>query len=302
MEETFRTKKWQGDYMVVKGGAVHISGITFPQQSADTGVKIKKVILDNVDLLTARDKRMPFQHGIEKPMPTKLITTIPLPLQIDTVYIQQSKVTVKESSKATNKWSAIPIEHINGVITNIKNRPNSSDSLTVTATGKLFNNHIRHFTYRESYGDSLSGFRAQSNLSPLFLTDFSQVAMPMAAVRVNSGYADTAFATWSGNKYATLGTMNFYYKDLSIEVTDKKDSTRKRLLLTLESMLANAVLRNSNSKQSLIFVERDREKFIFNYWVKAQTKGLLSSVGVKRSKKYLRQYRKVAARYFLPAR
>jgi len=302
MEETFRTQKWQGDYMVVNGSAVHIAGITFPQQPADTGVKIKKVILDHVDLLTARDKRMPFQHGIEKPMPTKLINAIPLPLQIDTIYIQQSKVTVKESSKATNKWSAIPIEQINGVITNIKSRHNTSDSLTVTASGKLFNNHIRHFTYRESYGDSLSGFRAQSNLSPLFLTDFSQVAMPMAAVRVNSGYADTAFAAWSGNKYATLGTMDFYYKDLRIQVMDKKDSTRKRLLLTLESMLANAVLRNSNNKQSIIFVERDREKFIFNYWVKAQTKGLLSSVGVKRSKKYLRQYRKTAARYFLPVR
>lgn len=298
-EETFRTQKWQGDYMVVRGGAAHISGITFPQLPADSGVKIKKVILDKADLITARDKRMPFQHGIEKPMPTKLINTIPLALQIDTIHIQQSKVTVQESSKATNKWSSIPIEHINGVITHIKSRHNANDSLTVTASGKLFNNHIRHFSYRESYGDSLSAFHAQSNLSPVFLTDFSQIAMPMAAVRVNSGYADTVFATWSGNKYATLGTMDFYYKNLSIGLMSKKDSTRQRWFL---SLLANTFLRNANNKQSLLFVARDREKFIFNYWVKAQTKGLLTSVGVKRNKKYLRQYRKIAARYSLPAR
>jgi hypothetical protein len=298
---TFSTEKWQQDYITVKGDALQLQGITFPQQP-DTMMVIQKIVINRTALTAARDKRMPFEHGIEKLMPTKLIHTIPLPIQIDSILIQHSQVNVEECSKATNQWAIIPIEDINGVITNLRSRPGSNDSLTVMARGQLFNSAIRYFSYQESYGDSLSGFQAQHHIAPINLPNFSEVSVPMAAVRVRSGYADTVYANWWGNKYAAFGNMHFYYEGLKIQILDKKDFTRKRFLLSLESWVANLILRNNNHRPSLLFIERDREKFIFNYWVKAQAKGLLSSVGIKRDKKYLRQYRKIAARYHFPAR
>lgn len=299
-EETFRTARWQRDYITVKGDALQISGIHMHEQPGDTTIAIRKITVDNALLTTARDKRIPFQHGIEKWMPTKLIHTIPFALQVDSILMRQSAVTVNESSKATNKWSAVPITDINALITHFGNTYGGSDSLLVQASGRLLGNPIRRFSYHESYGDSLSGFTAESYLAPMNLQDFNAVAIPMAAVKVRRGYADTIFSQWSGNKYATLGIMNFYYRGLNVQVLNKKDSTRQGFKARLFTSLANLLLRNSHQRPTRMFFERDREKFIFNYWVKAETSGILTAVGVKKDRKYLKKYNKAAKKYSLP--
>ncbi|HWV64264.1 hypothetical protein [Chitinophaga sp.] len=298
--ETFRTARWQRDYITVKGDALQISGINMHHQPGDTTITIRKITVDNTLLTTARDKRIPFEHGIEKQMPTKLIRTIPFALQVDSIVVRQSAVTVNESSKATNKWSAVPITGINALITHFGSTYGHNDSLLVQASGRLLGNPIRYFSYHESYGDSLSGFAAESYLAPMNLEDFNAVAIPMAAVKVRRGYADTIFSQWSGNKYAALGVMNFYYRQLNVQVLNKKDSTRQGFKARLFTSLANLLLRNSRRQPTRMFFERDREKFIFNYWVKAETSGILTAVGVKKDRKYLKKYNKVAKKYSLP--
>ncbi|MGF6850303.1 hypothetical protein QFZ51_005538 [Chitinophaga sp. W3I9] len=299
-EETFRTARWQRDYITVKGDALQISGINMHHQPGDTTIAIRKITVDNTQLTTARDKRIPFEHGIEKWMPTKLIHTIPFALRVDSIVVQQSAVTVNESSKSTNKWSAVPITDINALITHFGNTYSNADSLLVQATGRLLGNPIRYFSYHESYGDSLSGFTAESYLAPMDLKDFNAVAIPMAAVKVRRGYADTIFSQWSGNKYATLGAMNFYYHNLNVQVLNKKDSTRQGFMANLETFLANLFLKNRNQRPTRMFFIRDREKFIFNYWVKAETSGIITAVGVKKDRKYLKKYNKAAKKYSLP--
>lgn len=314
-EETFRTARWQRDYITVKGASLQISGIDVHHQSnntamgaiqpdtdvpGDTTIAIRRITVDSVLLTTARDKRIPFEHGIEKFMPTKLIGTLPLALQIDSIVVRASAVTVNESSKSTNKWAAVPITDINAVITHFGNTYGNGDSLLVQASGRLLDNPIHYFSYHESYGDSLSGFAAQSYLAPMDLKDFNAVAIPMAAVKVRRGSADTIFSQWSGNKYATLGTMNFYYRNLNVQVLNKKDSTRQGFMANLKTMLVNAFLKNSNQRPTRMFFERDREKFIFNYWVKAETSGIITAVGVKKDRKYGKKYNKVAKKYGLP--
>lgn len=299
-EETFRTARWQRDYITVKGDALQISGIDMHHQPGDTTIAIRKITVDNTLLTTARDKRIPFEHGIEKWMPSKLIRTIPFALRVDSIVMRHSAVTVNESSKSTNKWSAVPITDINALITHFGNTYGGSDSLLVQASGRLLGNPIRYFSYHESYGDSLSGFTAESYLAPMNLEDFNAVAIPMAAVKVRRGYADTIFSQWSGNKYTTLGVMNFYYRGLNVEVLNKKDSTRRGFKARALTSLANLLLRNSHQRPTLMYFERDREKFIFNYWVKAETSGILTAVGVKKDRKYLKKYNKAAKKYSLP--
>lgn len=301
-EETFRTDRWQRDYITVKGETMQLSGIKVNDLPNDTTIHIRKISAGNTALTTARDKRIPFEHGIEKSMPTKLINTLPIALQVDSIVLQDATVTVNESSKATNKWSAVPITGINAVITDFGNMHPNGDSLRVQASGQLLGNPIHYFSYNESYSDSLSGFYAQSYLAPMDLKDFNQVAIPMAAVKVRRGYADTIYSNWSGNKYATLGDMNFYYRNLNIQVLNKKDSVRPGLMANLKTLLANAILRNANHRPTRMFFIRDREKFIFNYWVKAETSGIITAVGVKKNRKYLKKYNKVARKYSLPKR
>ncbi len=82
------------------------------------------------------------------------------------------------------------------------------------------------FTTGKSYGDSLSAFTLRVGLSPVALPELSQITMPFANINVISGKADTVFASWTGNKYAAAGKMNFIYDGLKIKLMSKKDSTR----------------------------------------------------------------------------
>ncbi len=296
----FSTAPWQGDYMIIKGDRLILSGISVVHKPGDTLIWVQNIIAGNIDLNTSRDKHMPFHHGIEKPMPTKLIAGIRMPVRVDTVSIQHSNITYNERSVATGKWSTVPLKDINGYLLNITNRPALNDSLQVFATTRLLDNHIRHFSYVESYKDSLSYFRAQSNLAPTQLPGFSSVSMPMAAVSITKGLADTMYAYWEGNKYAAFGSMNFFYRDLKIKVHNKNDKKKSGLKESFETFLVNLILPDTKKRPSAIFVERDSEKFIFNYWVKAHTRGLLSTVGVKGNNKYRKSYLQKQDQYSLP--
>jgi hypothetical protein len=299
-EETFHAAQWQKDYIFLTGRSLTLAGIKFDTGARDPFLRIRRVMLDGIALDASRDKRMPFRHGIEKPMPTKLIDAIHLPLRIDTISLHDCGVRYNELSVATGKWSAIPVEAINGNIINFGNRGHRGDSLQVLASALFFDGHIRRFSYGESYEDTLSAFSASSYFSDLDLTRFSAVSIPAAAVSITGGHADTVFSRWEGNKYATYGTMHFYYDNLKIKVLNKDDINKGGLMPALKTWVANLILPDKRKKASAIFMERDREKFVFNYWVKAQTSGLLSTLGVKRSAKYRKAYRQKYKQYSLP--
>ncbi len=299
-EVMFKKATWQEDYITVKGGSLELSGIRIDRSLRDSSIHLNKMVLADVAIQASRDKNMPFRHGIEKPMPTKLINAIPFPFKVDSVLLCHSSVVYNELSIATKKWSRIPFDNLNGLILQVSNRANQQDTLRIFATAELFNSRIRYFSYEESYGDPLSSFTVRNRLSPIDLTGFSQVSIPMANVSVTRGHADTLYSNWEGNKYAATGTMNFYYDHLKIRVLDKEDMQKRSFLPVLKTWVANIILPDCRKKAAAIFVERDQEKFIFNYWVKAVSSGALTTVGVKRSKAYRKKYLKKYKLYSLP--
>jgi hypothetical protein len=268
---------------------------------------VDKITLVGASVEASRDKHMPFHHGIEKPMPTKLIGTIPFALRVDTTVLVDSKVTYHELSLATNRWSSIPIGNINGYVFHIESRAgavgfpaNLSDTLVVDARGRLFDGDIRRFYYAELYGDSLSTFMAKSSFSKLDLTRFSQALVPAAAVSITDGHVDTAWSGWQGNRYATYGILDLDYAKLRIRVLNKKDSVHRGLAPAFETWAARLLLRKKNTKTSLIFFERDREKFVFNYWVKAESTGVLSTLLRIKNEQYRKAFEQKCREYKLP--
>ncbi|MEO6933334.1 MAG: hypothetical protein ABI151_17000, partial [Chitinophagaceae bacterium] len=299
-DESFASAKWQNDYIVVKGKSISINNFKYNHSKTDSSLLIGTIVADGLDLNTSRDKTIPFQHGIEKLMPTKLIAKIGLPIKIDSVVLINSNVTYHEFSVGTKKWSALPLTHLNGSISNITNQFKLHDSLKLSVSTDLFDNHIRQFVYAESYSDSLSGFSARQAMSPVTLSQFSKFSKPLAGVSITSGIADTVFADWTGNKYAAFGTMNFHYRDLKLKLYNKQDTSKRGFVPKVETVIANLILPSKKRKSSLIYFVRDREKFIFNYWIKAQVSGILSTMGIKKDKKYRKQYKKNSRQYSLP--
>ena len=296
-----KTTQWQKDYLTFNCDKIVLKKINNQALLQDTALFIQQVYLYNPRLSSYRDKNMAFRHGVEKGMPTQLITGIKMPLQIDTIYIKGASVNVHEVSEITKREGIVPLSNIDASFKNFTNRPGEKDSLIINLSGRVIDYNIRTFRYAESYQDSLSGFRMNYNISPMHLPMLTQVTGPLSAIAVTRGFADTLYARVSGNKYATFGEINFYYHNLGIRILNKKDTRKKDLLLAFESVIANSlIIRSNNKKQANMFFVRNREKFVFNYWVKTLFSGLFTSAGAKKSSKYKRMYEEVAEKYSLP--
>jgi hypothetical protein len=300
-KEYFSKTLWQSDYVRLNGDAV-LTGVDPDKWMNDSILKVHKITLVNTSIDVVRDKRIPFQHGIEKKMPTKLINSAPILFSIDSIEMQNGKVTYHEFSSLTNREGIVPFENINAVIKKFTNdHQGRSDTLSIKGKAQLLDCSITKFHYKEVYNDSLSSFLLTLKTSPMQLTGFSRISKPLAAIEVNSGFCDTVNARVSGNKYASIGQMQFTYHDLKLNLLNHEDTLNKRFSLSFVNFVANSfVIRSGNEKSSIIFTVRDQERFIFNYWTKIFLSGVLTSAGIKGNGKYYKEYTKMKTEYTLP--
>lgn len=284
--------KWQKDYLTLTGEMMQVEGLDYKHEEADSMLRIQKLTVAGIQLSTTKDKRKPFKHGVEKPMPTQMIVNVNLPLVVDSIEVKNSSITVTQISEKTNRKGVIPITDLNALITGISNVGTDGGTFQLKANARILNNYLRYIEYNESYGGN-SKFEMKAQVSRMRLPGFSPITTPLANIAVAQGNADTLFAEWKGNQYAAYGNMNFHYKKLKVKLLSKEDPEKKSFLLNIENWLANSlVLKKNNDKSALMYSERDKEKFFATYWVKTLLSGVLSTAGLKRDKKYKKAYDK----------
>ncbi|SFD07120.1 hypothetical protein SAMN05216167_103200 [Spirosoma endophyticum] len=293
----------QSDYITVKGDMAQFNGIKAARWYTDKALVINHIVVKNIITDVSRDKRLPDPAILpNKLMPTRLISGIRIPFHVDSISVVNSQVNYHETSKMTDRTGTVPLKEINGVLKTITNHPTKpTDSLKLLASTKLLGLHIRRLHYRESYGDSLSGFHMLLKTSGLYMPELSQITNPMASADLEAGYLEPITARIAGNRYASVGDMKFFYKDLKLRLLGHKDTTRRSLLIKFENFVASKILRKKNQQEARIFYDRDQKKFIFGYWIKSIVSGVLVSVGVKANKKYHANYLKLRERHTLPA-
>lgn len=297
----FKNTGWQTSHTSLRTGSIQLNNIHWEQTARNRLLKADELRVNNMELITIKDKRYPFKHGIERPMLAQTINNIPLPIDIKRVVLNNGSVYVHEITEKIHKEAIVPLKQINAVATHVRNRNNQTDSLHVEATLQLYSTQARYFRYSEAYGDSLAAFSLQVQLSPIQLPEFTALTIPFANVSVTNGKADTLFASWYGNKYAAAGKMDFYYDNLKIKMLSKRDSTRSGFAGSIGNFLANSIaLHKKNNEQVFIFYVRDREKSVFNYWVKTKLNGVLGSAAILQRKKHYRLYKKNKEKYYLP--
>ena len=302
-EEFMTPPHSQSDYIIVQGDMAQLNGVKVDRWYKDTTLIVNHIVVKNINTDVSRDKRLPDPAVLpDKPMPTRLISKIRVPFRIDSISVVNSQVNYHETSKMTDRVATIPLHEINGTLKNITNRPTkATDSLKLLASTKLLGLTIKRLHYRESYSDSLSGFHMLLKTSDLHMPELTQITNPMASADLEGGQLEPITARIAGNRYASVGDMKFYYKNLKIKLLGHKDTTRRSWLIKFENFAVNKILHKKNDKDARIFYDRDQKKFIFGYWIKSVVSGVLVSVGVKANKKYHANYLKLSQQHTLPA-
>lgn len=87
-----KTKEFQTTYIQLRTGKINVKDIDFEQLLKDTVIASKKVIVNDLHLFAYKDKRLPFRHGVEKPMLTDLLLNINPKIQVDSVLLRNGLI------------------------------------------------------------------------------------------------------------------------------------------------------------------------------------------------------------------
>jgi hypothetical protein len=299
-----RMQPWQKDYLQASTGALAIRGIDIEKLVADTVFSAEKMTVDRPVLNIFKDKRLPFQHGIIKNLPTDMLTgKLAFGIRLDSLRLRDALVQYSEFNDKTSSMAEISLHHIDALLTGIRNRDIApTDSLRLVAYGRFLDTTAFRFQFRESYTDSLHGFLMSLRVSPVSLTALNSFLPQIASARISSGFMDTLRLLAIGREYLAHGQMQLYYHDLKIQYLDKGDELHKTFITKLVTFFANNLIlrKNNKNRNGTIFFERIRERSVVNYWIKILLSGALTSAGVKENKKQDRKYAKKLKKLNVP--
>nr|MBA2760454.1 hypothetical protein [Segetibacter sp.] len=91
----------------------------------------------------------------------------------------------------------------------------------------------------------------------------------------------------------SLGEMNMHYRKLRIQLIKNGDPNESTFIQKLLSALANTfVIKSNNTKRiGVIYSNRSNDQSFVNFVVQTTLSGILSSIGVRKNQKYMKQYK-----------
>lgn len=281
---------YQTDYLAAKTGAIHIGPFDIDSYIKDTVLKMGVVTITNGFLTDYRDKRKPRKPGNIRLLPVNLIKKIPAHLLIDTVKLNNAFVEYEEVNEKTNAAGKITVAKLDSRITHFRNYDlSATDSLHIIANALLERKIVTTLDYKESYTDSLGGFFMTAQIDSADLTILNPILRPLASAELLSGQLDSMVMRVVGTEAFATGEMKMVYNNLKVNVTR---NGKKRGLLTF---VVNSLIQNKNiEKNGTVFFERLRDRSAINYLVKITFSGIRSSIGIKKSDKLYRRYKKEA--------
>lgn len=286
---------FQTDYITFKTGSVNISNFDLDNYVSNEIVNAEKIHIHDAYFSDYKDKNIPFNPGLIKPLPAGLLKKIPFNVAVNTIEIDNGKVDYTERSDKTGMAGHIPVTRMKLRFENLTNyNIKTSDTLFMEATGFLLDTAWAELKVKQSYSDDQSGFLLTFRLQPGDLKVVNPVLIPLASVKLESGFLDSLAVTVYGREAVAMGEIKMFYHDLKIKFLNNGEERKKKFLLGLKTFLANSfvVRKNNKSKTGQVFYLRKRDKSFINYYIKIIGSGVASSIGAKNNKKLIKKYQR----------
>jgi hypothetical protein len=296
-------QSYQVDYITARSGAVTISGFDINRFINKNELVAGIAQIEDFHFTDFKDKRLPFNTGLIKPLPVGMLKKIQSLVSIDTILLKNAAVDYTEIMVPGNKVLVVPVTRMNARLLNLKNYEiKKDDSLSIQATGYLLDTMLIKLKVKQSYTDSLEGFLLTVQANPADMRLLNPIFIPAASMKMESGLLDTMNLRVIGREYLAQGEMDMFYHDLKIRVLKDGDTTKKSFWDGIKNFIANSfVIRSRNkSRTNPVFFIRNRDKSAINYLVKIVLNGFQTSIGAKNPKKEMKKYRQELKKRKLP--
>lgn len=288
LTEFLKTLKYQTDYLICEIPQMKMIGIEWVNDKDEWRTHIASLLIKNMNFSAYRDKHAVLDTTAYKKLPVEMVKGLDFPFYIKEAHLQNATATYSELGWNKVDTGVIKFEQLNAQIKNIKNlNYHIEDSLVILAKAQLFNQIPVELFLRESYTDIEKGFKAALFLGKGNLKTLNAPLLSLANLGIKKGNLEDLNINVVANADYAWGKTLMRYKNLQVRVNQKN----RKSFSPIKTILANAfVLSNKNKKQEkIVFVERLKDRSIFNYLVKIVFDAATTSIGVKNDKNNKKQ-------------
>jgi hypothetical protein len=274
----------QKDHVTLHSGPLYATGFSPVAWFSDSLLRARSLRFERPALSFYRDRRLPRRPGV-KPLPATFVSGLPIAIRIDSLELRDGNIDYEEMRSDSALPAHVFTRRTNISVTGLRSRgAEDADSLQLDIQALLQDTVTIRLRYRESYTDSLHGFRLAMRSGPFGLPALNTILEPMAAARVRRGSVDTISMKASGNDSSARSVMRMKYRDLSIRFINPGEVDRTSLRTRLKNLAANTLLRRVSIRSAAaVQTDRDRQRGFLNHWVRMAFHGFLANAGIRMS-------------------
>jgi hypothetical protein len=293
---------YQTDWMEVKAKEIRLSDINIPQLILNERFEAVRLTLSGLELEDYRDKRNPPRKNWKPPMPHEALTNLKMQLRIDSVTVNDGKITYSEQSgdrPGTLFFDKVKVEA--GPLTNDSTMMVAGFTMKVRGTARLMGSGAVSLEVEFPMPAKNGNFFFSGLLTGFDMTKLNPFLSAQIPAKIESGYIDKCviFPVFA-NSHHSKGKLVLYYHDLKMDLPPQTDKTWESIKKSVLSWAANTYVASSNPsnngklREGVVYFERDAGKSIFNYLWKSLFSGIKSTVNVntKEQKEIKKQVKK----------
>jgi len=259
---------------------VIIKGLQF-EKLFEKSIIATQLEIHSFDLYSFKDKRLPFLRKKPIPLPMASFLELPWLISLDTTLITNSHISIEEFPEAGITTGIITFENVNATLTLLTNRLKNNENpyATLHATGTIMGTGKINADFQLPL-DGKSQYKAKGSVSQVSFNEFNSM-LKTVDLRSEGGQLNYLTFDFNYNDERSQGNLEIDYEDLRISVLNKNKSSTN----TVKTILINAIVRSNKNqakapikRMGVIDTERNRQKFLFNFWWISILDGLKSAM------------------------
>ncbi|HKK75056.1 MAG TPA: hypothetical protein VJ953_08300 [Saprospiraceae bacterium] len=280
----YRTDYWQLQAEALVASDFH------PTQLFRDSFHFPKISLHQLKAHDFNDETIPLKPAY-KPMLPDQIKALSVPFLIDTLEMT-GDITYSAIAPLTGDSSWISFNDIDGRVYHLSNIPRHFEQdMRLAATARLYDQAPLEVEMQFQLDRSPTRFELSGSLQDLDLQRLNPILRGQAALAVTRGESSKLLFNLAANDSVAVGELLFRYKKLRVQLLDKEDLSSRSSFL---SFWTNRLIQSRNPnwlrrRKGIIFFRRDQQKAIAHYWAHSILSGVVSSIGVKNTRRRLRK-------------
>ncbi|WP_439474330.1 hypothetical protein [Algoriphagus formosus] len=242
--ESSNALEYQQDLIEVELKQLQIIGI---DASSDLYGKwsafAEKMVLDSLVFVDLRNKNKPRPVEEKKKLFSGLMKSIPFPVDMDTLIIQNSHIQYLEVPEGESNPGLIDFHNLNAQIFGFVTVDSlqKSREMTMEIQADFLGETKLNANFQVPYDSE--AFQLQLSLEGIELNKLNRITEPLAGVKVNSGQLHRLALTMNANEFGSQNELTFDYENFTMAVPSKGENDGNNGLKTFAGNLA---LRSTN--------------------------------------------------------